>query len=147
MATSARDDRNLGRVERSDALYRRLYWLLPLTFVVIAASLAIDGIRVSHHWSWPLFGWGAAVGIVGAIVIEAATWFVSHRTELTAVNRARLDARRPIYVGAWLGGGCIVGAVAAIFRQGWIDVVGAAYSALCILAGLILAAAAKRRIS
>jgi uncharacterized membrane protein YhfC len=82
---------------------------------------------------------------VGATVTELLLHVLSRQPEVTARDRERVKAGRPVYLILWLGGGAIIGAVAALFDEGWVDVVGAAYSSVSILAGLVLFFVLRRR--
>lgn len=130
---------------RGNALFRRLRWQLPITFALAGAALAVLAVQNDRGWNWSLFLWGLAIGVAGACVIGALLFYVDRRSDTTATLRAALRLRLPIYLACWLGGGALIGAVAAIFDRGIVDVVGAAYSAASILGAVVLVAVMRRR--
>jgi hypothetical protein len=141
------DGGHLGaEITRSDALYRDLRWQLPICSVFILVALIILALTSNNAWSWPLFAWGLAVGAGGAAITQLMLRVLGRQPEVAAHDRDRVESRRPIYLALWLGGGAIIGALASIFGTGWIDVIGAVYSALSILAGLALFFVARQRI-
>ena len=146
MSTRSDGDHPGAEDSRPDALYRNLRWQLPICSVFIVVAIVILARKSNNAWSWPLFAWGVVVGAVGAAITQLMLRVLGRQPEVAAHDRDRAKSRRPIYLALWIGGGALIGALASIFGSGWIDVIGAVYSALSILAGLALFFVARRRI-
>lgn len=143
----SRDEQTVeARKRRSEALFRRLRWQLPISFGCVMVALAIIAVQRRDRWSWPLFAWGIVIGIVGVVLIELALRAASRLPEVSNSDRQRVMQRLPTYRLCWIAGGLIIGTIAASFDHGWIDIVGAAYSATSLGVGLIIFLVFRRRL-
>jgi len=120
-----------------DLLWRRR-WMLLASMVVVLAAVGL--LVAMHHarWSWPLFFWGVAIGLVGLALIATLFRLASHRQEITEDQRLRLRRRLIIYTFCWIAAGVVCGSVSAAFDQAWIDIAATAYVAVTLGAGLVL---------
>src|SRR6185312_17372728 len=92
---------------------------------------------VSMHpaqWSWPLFVWGLAVGLVG-LALVALIGIALRGRAITDDQRLLLRRRLIIYTCCWIAAGLTCGSISAAIDQMWIDIVATVYVALILSAG------------
>jgi hypothetical protein len=127
----------------ADPLWRLRWWLLASGLLTLAALIVLK-ITQSLPFHWPLFLWGIAVGLAGAVWVYL---FCSSGIRLNG-QRGRLEKlrhRRVIYTWVWLFIGIEAGMLATMFSLPWLIVAVAIYIAMLAGASVLVLRVLKRR--
>ncbi|MBE7195594.1 MAG: hypothetical protein INR66_24345 [Gordonia polyisoprenivorans] len=121
---------------------REKRWLLLLSCVFLGGSVAVLVTLDGNGWAWPLFAWGVAVGMVGAVAVELSARSVTRVDQAAA---QRWQGRRVMNDFLWLWIGATAAVVAAGLDLIVVDVLVTLASAISVGGGLVVLAKSKKQ--
>lgn len=136
---------------QGDPYGRTAAWLVYASVGWVLFACAVVAATVGRGWSWPLFAWGIAVGVLAVacyyVFLRSGVALVARRLRQVqlAARRARLRARGRIVYPTLAGYSLGLAIVAAGLRSAWPDILLTVFIAVFqVLMPLVVLVALRR---